>query len=55
MKHNLYRYILTGGVKLTDPVCDYRLIAGNNIKSKYWSETVIRICVNKCLHLQVVT
>jgi len=45
MKHKKYRYVLSGGVKLTDPVNHYRLVAGNNIKPSYWGVTAIRINV----------
>jgi len=43
MTRKKYRYVLSGGVKLTDPVNHYRLVAGNNIKPSYWGATAIRI------------
>lgn len=38
-----YRYVLTGLVDENEPISNFRLIAGNNIGSKYSGATAIRV------------
>lgn len=46
-----YRYILNGCVLGKDKICDYRLIAGNNIKPSYNGESALRVCIPDDLKL----
>lgn len=46
-----YRYILNGVALGGDGICDFRLIAGNNIKPSYNGEVAIRVNIPDDLKL----
>lgn len=47
-----YRYITNGIVLGEDKICDFRLIAGNNIKADYNGATAIRVVIPEDLELE---
>lgn len=47
-----YRYILNGCVLGINKICDYRLIAGNNIKPSYNDQSAIRVNIPDDLKLE---
>lgn len=47
-----YRYILNPYVLGTDKICEYRLIARNNIKSVYNGESIIKVNIPDDLILE---
>lgn len=51
-KRPRYRYILSGGVKPTDPIGDYRLVAANHIDPEYGGMDVIRVTLPDDLVLE---
>lgn len=46
-----YRYILNGIALGEDKICDFRLIAGNNIKPSYNGKVVLRVNIPNDLEL----